>query len=92
MRFLLAAALALAPLPLAAQSDADVVMPILAEAGPGTRWGMVVADESGREIVAIDPEGRFMPASNTKIYTTAAALWAERKGRRDRTWKAAEQA
>lgn len=79
MRFLLAAALALCPLPALAQS-ADVVTPILAEAGPGTRWGMVVADAEGREIVAVNPEGRFMPASNTKLYTTAAALWAEARG------------
>ena len=48
---------------------------ILAEAGAGTRWGLVVADTEGREIVAIDPDGRFMPASNTKIFTTAAAMW-----------------
>lgn len=46
---------------------------ILAEAGPGTRIGMVVADEAGREIVAIRPDDRFVPASNTKMFTTAAA-------------------
>ena len=80
MRFLLAAALALAPIPAVAQATPDVVTPILAEAGPGTRWGMVVADGEGREILAINPEGRFMPASNTKLYTTAAALWAEARG------------
>lgn len=80
MRYILAAALALLPLPAWAQSANAIVAPILAEAGPGTRWGMVVADDSGREIVAINPEGRFMPASNTKLYTTAAAMWAEAKG------------
>lgn len=80
MRFLLAAALALAPLPALAQPASDVVTPIFAEAGPGTRWGVVVADATGREIVAVNPEGRFMPASNTKLYTTAAALWAEARG------------
>ena len=80
MRSLLAAALALAPLPAAAQSAPDAMAAILAEAGPGTRWGVVVADAEGREIVAINPEGRFMPASNTKLYTTAAALWAEARG------------
>lgn len=74
----LAAWLALAPLPAFAQ--AEVVPPILAEAGPGTRWGMVVIDSEGREIVALDPEGRFMPASNTKIFTTAAALWSIARG------------
>jgi D-alanyl-D-alanine carboxypeptidase/D-alanyl-D-alanine-endopeptidase (penicillin-binding protein 4) len=46
----------------------------LAEAGPGTRFGLVVATEEGREIVAISPEGRFIPASNTKMFTTAAAF------------------
>lgn len=79
MRFLLAA-LALASAPALAQTPPDPMSPILAEAGPGTRWGIVVADAEGREIVAINPEGRFMPASNTKLYTTAAALWAEAKG------------
>jgi D-alanyl-D-alanine carboxypeptidase/D-alanyl-D-alanine-endopeptidase (penicillin-binding protein 4) len=45
----------------------------LAQAGSGLRFGLVVADESGRELVAINPDGRFIPASNTKILTTAAA-------------------
>lgn len=72
--------LALAPLPALAQTPTEVMAPILAEAGPGTRWGVVVADSDGREIVAIDPDGRFMPASNTKIFTTAAALWGNARG------------
>ena len=46
----------------------------LAAAGPGTRIGLVVLDASGREIVAIRPDDRFVPASNTKIFTTAAAF------------------
>lgn len=46
----------------------------LAEAGPGTRFGLVVATQDGRELVAIAPDGRFIPASNTKIFTTAAAF------------------
>lgn len=45
----------------------------LAEAPAGTRFGLVVTDESGRELVAINPDGRFVPASNTKLLTTAAA-------------------
>lgn len=80
MRILLAAALAFLPLPAWAQSGNAIVEPILAEAGPGTRFGMVVADPEGTEIVAIDAEGRYMPASNTKLYTTAAALWAAARG------------
>ena len=47
---------------------------ILAEAGPGTRFGLVVATADGKEVVAIAPDARFIPASNTKIFTTAAAF------------------
>jgi len=47
---------------------------IFRAAGQGPRWGLVVADDSGREIVAINPDGRFIPASNTKMFTTAAAF------------------
>lgn len=46
----------------------------LGEAGLGVRFGLVVAAEDGRELVAIAPDGRFMPASNTKLFTTAAAF------------------
>ena len=46
----------------------------LKEAGPGTRFGLVVAGEDGRELIAIAPDSRFMPASNTKMFTTAAAF------------------
>ena len=48
---------------------------VLATSGSGTRWGMVVVDDQGREVVSIDPEGRYIPASNTKLFTTAAAFW-----------------
>ncbi|MDB5696461.1 MAG: penicillin-binding protein [Sphingomonas bacterium] len=44
----------------------------LAAAPPGARFGLVVADEHGREIVALLPDQRFVPASNTKLFTTAA--------------------
>ena len=47
---------------------------ILAEAGPGTRFGLVVATADGEELVSIAPDARFIPASNTKIFTTAAAF------------------
>jgi D-alanyl-D-alanine carboxypeptidase/D-alanyl-D-alanine-endopeptidase (penicillin-binding protein 4) len=46
----------------------------LEEAGTGTRFGLVVATEDGREIVSIAPQSRFIPASNTKMFTTAAAF------------------
>jgi D-alanyl-D-alanine carboxypeptidase/D-alanyl-D-alanine-endopeptidase (penicillin-binding protein 4) len=37
------------------------------------RFGLVVATLDGREILAINPDGRFVPASNTKLFTTIAA-------------------
>lgn len=84
MRFFpltLAAALALFfPFPARAEAPPANPAAILAEAGPGTRWGFVVADNEGREIVALDPDGRFIPASNTKVFTTAAAMWAMARG------------
>ena len=46
----------------------------LREAGPGIRFGLVVATEDGRELVAIAPDARFIPGSNTKMFTTAAAF------------------
>ena len=46
----------------------------LRQAGPGTRFGLVAATEDGKELVAIAPEDRFIPASNTKMFTTAAAF------------------
>ncbi|HEX8620367.1 MAG TPA: D-alanyl-D-alanine carboxypeptidase/D-alanyl-D-alanine-endopeptidase [Allosphingosinicella sp.] len=48
----------------------------LAEAGSGVRFGLVVATEDGRELIAIAPDSRFIPASNTKMFTTAAAYSA----------------
>ena len=69
-------ALALALLPaVPARAEPDpAVAAALARAGPGTRIGLVVADEAGREIVAVRPDERFVPASNTKMFTTAAAF------------------
>jgi D-alanyl-D-alanine carboxypeptidase/D-alanyl-D-alanine-endopeptidase (penicillin-binding protein 4) len=46
----------------------------LAQIGPGTRFGLVVTDENGRELIAIAPDDRFIPASNTKMYSTALAF------------------
>lgn len=40
----------------------------------GVHWGLVVATLDGREIIAINPDDRFLPASNTKIFTTVAAF------------------
>jgi D-alanyl-D-alanine carboxypeptidase/D-alanyl-D-alanine-endopeptidase (penicillin-binding protein 4) len=65
----LAAAAPASQAPLQARVEAA-----LAAAGPGTRFGLVVASEDGRELVAIAPEGRFVPASTTKMFTTAAVF------------------
>jgi D-alanyl-D-alanine carboxypeptidase/D-alanyl-D-alanine-endopeptidase (penicillin-binding protein 4) len=48
----------------------------LGTAGPGTRFGLVVSTEDGQELVSIAPDHRFIPASNTKMFTTAAAFAA----------------
>ncbi|HTU09944.1 MAG TPA: D-alanyl-D-alanine carboxypeptidase/D-alanyl-D-alanine-endopeptidase [Allosphingosinicella sp.] len=68
-----------AALPAAAQETASRALQQrvearLAEAGPGIRFGLVVATEDGRELIAIAPDSRFIPASNTKLFTTAAAF------------------
>ncbi|WP_237709130.1 D-alanyl-D-alanine carboxypeptidase/D-alanyl-D-alanine-endopeptidase [Sphingomonas elodea] len=66
--------LLLLAMPAAAQSLQDQVTAQLAQAGPGTRFGMVVVDGDGREILAIRPDERFTPASTTKLMTTAAVF------------------
>src|SRR5689334_5686350 len=47
---------------------------VLGAAPLGTRFGLLVTTEDGRALVAINPDGRFIPASNTKMLTTAAAF------------------
>ncbi|WP_066793850.1 D-alanyl-D-alanine carboxypeptidase/D-alanyl-D-alanine endopeptidase [Sphingomonas soli] len=75
MKHALFLALALAAAtPAAAQDLRSQVQAKLEEAAPGTRFGLVVATEDGTEIVAIDPDGRYIPASNTKMFSTAAAF------------------
>jgi D-alanyl-D-alanine carboxypeptidase/D-alanyl-D-alanine-endopeptidase (penicillin-binding protein 4) len=66
---LLFASPAVAQAPLQKQVEA-----VLASAGPGTRFGLVVATEDGRELVAVSPTDRFIPASNTKMFSTAAVF------------------
>lgn len=65
-----------APLSATAQDDplSARVAAVLAQAPQGTRFGLVVADDTGREVIAINPDQRFIPASNTKIFTTATAF------------------
>ncbi|MCW1402558.1 D-alanyl-D-alanine carboxypeptidase/D-alanyl-D-alanine-endopeptidase [Novosphingobium sp. MW5] len=70
------AVLTFASAPVSAQeTPQQIAQSVLAGAGPGTRFGVVVMDDQGREVVSIDPEGRYIPASNTKLFTTAAAFW-----------------
>lgn len=75
MKRTLLAILLVAAAPAAAQDNLQQrVQAKLAEAGPGTRFGLVVTTEDGTEIVAINPDDRFIPASNTKMFTTAAVF------------------
>lgn len=74
MTLLLFAAALLAPAPSVPPTLQQQVEAKFAEAGPGVRFGLVVATLDGREIVAINPDGRFVPASNTKLFTTIAAF------------------
>lgn len=67
--FLLVAGPAFAQASLQATVEAQ-----LARAAPGTRFGILVVDSAGREIVAVRADDRFVPASTTKLVTTAAAF------------------
>ncbi len=73
MRILLTllVAIALAACGTLAESARDALHPLALE---GTRWGLVVMTMEGDELVAIRPDERFVPASNTKLFTTAAAF------------------
>ncbi|ATY32633.1 D-alanyl-D-alanine carboxypeptidase/D-alanyl-D-alanine endopeptidase [Sphingomonas psychrotolerans] len=73
MKHLLLPLLLVASPAFAQQSLQQQVEARFAEAATGTRFGLVVLDEDGKEIVAVNPDGRFIPASNTKMFTTAAA-------------------
>lgn len=56
---------------------ADRVRAILAAPDlAGTRWGLLVVDDAGRELVAIDPDARFVPASNSKLPSVLADMAA----------------
>ena len=71
----LAASLPVAAQPARApQSLQQAVEQRLQAAGPSVRFGLVVSAEDGRELIAIAPDERFIPASNTKLFTTAAAF------------------
>ncbi len=75
MRSLVLAALLALSAPALAQNPASASpAAILATAPAGTRFGLLVVDKDGREVAAIRADDRFIPASNTKLFTTAAAL------------------
>ncbi|MBA2920207.1 D-alanyl-D-alanine carboxypeptidase/D-alanyl-D-alanine-endopeptidase [Sphingomonas sp. CGMCC 1.13658] len=71
---LLVAALGFAQPAVAREPLQQRVEAALAEAGPGTRFGLVVTTADGRELVAVAPDDRFIPASNTKMFPTAATF------------------
>ena len=71
---ILAATLALSAPVLAQNTGPAAPAAILANAPAGTRFGLLVVDDQGREVAAIRPDDRFIPASNTKLFTTAAAM------------------
>ena len=70
----LAAALSAAHPAIAQQALQQHVEARIAQAATGTRFGLVVVDDQGRELVAVAPDDRFIPASNTKMFTTAAGM------------------
>lgn len=70
----LAAALVLSAPALAQTAAPASPASILATAPAGTRFGLLVVDDQGREVAAIRADDRFIPASNTKLFTTAAAM------------------
>jgi len=60
--------------PLAAQPSARALEDAFHAALPGARIGLVVTTMDGDELISIAPEVRFIPGSNTKMLTTAAAF------------------
>lgn len=56
-----------------AQTLQQQVEVTLATAPQGTRFGLLVVDDAGRVVISVNPDQRFIPASNTKMFTTAAA-------------------
>ena len=47
----------------AAAQDKDLTARVeaaLAQAGPGTRFGIVVVDDQGKDVVAINPDARLI--------------------------------
>ncbi len=64
--------------PAASTADLDALRQRIAahfaSAPAGTRFGLLVTDMAGRDLIAVNAGQRFVPASNTKLFVTAAAL------------------
>ena len=76
--FALPAALLLSMAPAIAQTVAVPTAPLLAtveqklaEGPAGARYGLLVTTTDGEILLSIAPDQRFIPASNTKMFTTA---------------------
>ena len=63
------------PPPLSPHALAKQLAPILQPSRDhGVRWGIVIATQDGKILFSRNASGRFIPASNTKLFTTAAAM------------------
>ncbi|MBS1073185.1 D-alanyl-D-alanine carboxypeptidase/D-alanyl-D-alanine-endopeptidase [Gluconobacter cerinus] len=63
------------PPPLGPHALAKQLSPILRPSqDQGVRWGIVIATQDGKILFSRNARGRFIPASNTKLFTTAAAM------------------
>lgn len=72
------AAVIVTPIAAATAQTAPPLLPmveaILSQGPAGTRYGMMVTTLEGEPLLAINPNQRFIPASNTKLFVTAAAF------------------
>ncbi len=66
--------LAVLALALSACASARSPDPLADPAYAGVRFGLVVATMDGRELAAVNADERFIPASNTKLFTAAAVF------------------
>lgn len=77
-------AVAAAPIANAPSDSSSLKSRVIAILSPpdvgATRWGIYVADMQGDPVLSIAADQRFAPASNTKIFVTAAVFDALSKG------------